>query len=595
MTEVVSISALRSTLPNDPTQTGEVVYVKYHTYPWDMGGGMFMWRNDNPALMDISSYYSNDNDGTLIHVLEENPQNPNGPKIINQQGRWVRQYSDYINLAYFGGCKDQYATEALQAAIDFAWYNVTDKNTPPTRGAAVLIPGGGYIINEITLRYGVKLMGHSIDRPVITAAIPGDPGYDFGTGYLFNIPEGVVQIEISNLNITGNRSTNTDEIYSEKGVFHFKAQPENNDVNTQAGLWQSKFSNIKITGFNGTAIYSEGGANQYLQPNQFIIFELIHIELSNHARPDSSALKMTGQNGQITFINASFNGYHNNKGEYHVGHVVDIGPFNSGNEGNIFPSTVSFINSTFQEADYGVVIREADNITFDNCWFERLGVSIHVNGIKKECSSINVLNSRFLDASGYGGAPASSPNLYDKGVCIHAINTRMTIANNYAAVSRLDDERILTDYFIINEGKTVTDKKGNEIKLLVPGLEVYGNSFQDSSKLNRNFGIALVVTSVVDKSVECKYNKFLLVNSPNNPEINIVNINSSLVESEILTLRASGGSITFNNEGNIYLTNRASLTLQEGQVATFTKIGSDGILNQQYKYQLTSLVTDTTP
>lgn len=564
MNEVATIGALRNTLPNDPTQTGETIYLKFHTYPWDMGGGVFMWRNDNPLLMDSSSYYSDDNDGTLIHVLEENPQNPNGPKIVNEQGRWVRQYDDYINLAHFGGCKDLHATGALQAAIDFAWNNIITaeppiSKNPPTRNSSIFIPGGSYIIDRITLRDGVKLLGQSVDQPIIYAALPVDPEYTAG-GYLFSMQKGVVQIEISNLNIVGRDV--------DKGCFHFKAELDTGG--TDAGLWQSNFKNIKIWGFKGHGIYSEAGSHL---PNQAIVFELINVEMSPFAPNSTSALKMTGQHGQITCIDSGFNGYNNND-KYHTGYVVSIS-YDTNNIAS-YPISISFLNSTFQEGDYGVYIDYGENITFDNCWFERLGVAIFADGRSQECRSINVLNSRFADAAGYGGAPAKAPNKFSNGICVNAINARMTVANNYVTVSNIDDgtiDRILSDIFVLAGGSSGIN----------PGIEVYGNSFGNEI-LNKTNGI-VQVTSITSSTLSTGYNKFVYAN---NPSFTIESINSLLLESETFYVRANNGDVTFNNTGNIFLTNRSELVLRNGEVAGFTKLGSN-------LYQLTSLVTTATP
>jgi hypothetical protein len=554
MTEKLTINDLRGLVGN----TDEVVYVKYHTHPWDMGGGHFMWRNDNPLLTDASSYFANDNDGTLIQA-----RNPDG--TLNNNGRWVRQYNEFINVAFFGACKGLYATDAIQAAIDFAANNVNftnPVNTPPTKGSAILIPGGSYIVNELTLKYGISLIGHSVDQPIIYAALPDDPGYSTGTGYLINIGKDVIQIEVSNINFFGRDST--------KGCINLRAF--SSSVTTDGGLWHSNFKNLKITNFRGHGIFSEGGGN--LQPNQFSVFELINVELSRNAPITSRSLKMTGQNGQMTFINSGFNGYNYND-LYHKGYVIEIA--HSPSELAAYPAAITFINSTFQMGDYGVYINYAENITFDTCWFERLGVAIIVNGESNECRNINILNNRFADAAGYGGAPAPN-NLNSNCPCIRIINARVTVANNFLLASHMDNSsiltRILTNSFLIVSGHNAIN----------PGVEVFGNAFLDS-RLNQTSGVSQVITSISNNTISIGYNKYLYVNTTS---MKIHNIRCSLIETETFYLRANGGSITFTDDGNIYLTGRQELTLINGEVAGFTKIGYN-------LYQLTSLVRSVAP
>ena len=546
MLEVNTINDLRSIVGSS---VGDTRYVRYHTYPFDMGGGVFMWRNDALLLNDPNNYYDEDNDGTLIKV--------NG----NNTGRWVRQYDGYINIAYFGGCRDLYATDALQAAIDFSWRNITTSSAP-TRGCVVFIPSGGYVINEITLRYGVQILGSSVDQPVIYAGLPGDPGYSSTNDYLVNMTPDVIQVEVSNLNFAG-RGT-------DKGCIHLKAQHGSGGTNDDGGIWQSSFKNIKIGDFKGNGIYSEGGVGGLL-PNQFMVFELVSVGMNKNAPQSSCALKITGQNGQITFLNSAFNGYNDNN-RFHNGHVISIAPSSSSQ--GAYPAVISFINATIQEGDYGVWMSYCENISFDNCWFENLGVAVTVDGTANWCRNINILNSRFANAAGYGSVPASSSNITN-GQCVSVKNSQVKVINNFVTVSRLDS-RSNNDSFVIASGLN-----SNTIN---PGVEVSGNSFA-FPELNKTYGIWQVITAVTSNAIDCRYNKCLYVNASGNT---IKNIKSELVESESFLIRANGGNIRFDNTGNIFLTHRSSLTLANGEVATFTKLGTDG-------YQLTSLVTDTTP
>lgn len=152
---------------------------------------------------------------------------------------------------------------------------------------------------------------------------------------------------------------------TDKGCFRFKAN-NGSDYPFHGGLWNSKISDIEISNFKGHGIYLFGGgdSSEGLLPNQFNVFENIRI---NKETDFSNALRMTGQNGQISFINCTFDGFFTEDKETHIrtyskGHNINIK-----NDKQFTSAVVSFINCTCQDADYGMFIEWAENITIDNC------------------------------------------------------------------------------------------------------------------------------------------------------------------------------------------------------------------------------------
>jgi hypothetical protein len=579
MTEVLNLQALRGIVGN---VDGELYYAKGHTSAGDGGGGIFMWRTGNafktnqtpPPTPPTSGIYSVDNYGTIIQAIIGG--------IPNDTGRWIRQYDGYISVVWFGafGTLDTLPPESsynvrIQNAIDYAALNA--KINPTLKSSTVFIPNGSYQLSNIILKSGVTILGESIANTIIYATQ--------GTGYLFEMEIGTVQLNILNLGIVGN-GTN-------KGCFLFEAKPgipTPIDPVADGGLWNSTIKNIGIGGFNGNGVYLKGGTTlpgqgASLTPNQFNIFENVRIRKNNDTNFTffSNSLKMTGQIGQQSFINCQFDGYSyylpdpNNPGKY-IGYYDKSPNVSIENIVNDYltSNVVTFLNCTIQDSDYGVRINYAENVTFDNCWFENLGVAITVLGDKERSKSINILNNRFANASGFGSLLA--PNNIKAGQCVSVSKSVVNIYNNYITASDPNSAD--------NIGSFVLGFPDNN------GINCYNNSFRDNNpKLSKTYGIMQTV-NIVATAIDCKSNKLIFINptNPVTPTI-IKNITSAINAGEILNIRANGLTVTFNNTGNIFLSNRTSFVLANAEIASFIKIDV-GTNNETY--QLLSF-TKTTP
>lgn len=563
-----NINELRNVVGN----LGDVIYIKAHTNINDGGGGNFIWRNDSSLLSSTSphSVFSDDNDGTII-------QAKNDDGTFNDTGRWVRQFNGYIDVRYFG-VPFIGGTQKLQNAINFASYNVNIDNAP-TRGATIFFPSGAWVIDKILLKNGISIIGDSSDKTLIYSTNSSDSDFT-NSPYLFEMDKGPIRINISNLKIVGRETS--------KGCFNFNA--DLNGIYNYGGLTLSTFKNISISGFNGNGIYMRGESGVKL--NQLCTFESVYV---NRQTDTSNALKIDGYAGQMTFLNCGFGGKDPSCSgcPYNNGSSVDIK-----NIGANYATTISFINSTFSSSDYGINMSFAENITIDNCWFENTGIAINISSVTDEngfhpCKSINIINSRFSNASGFGSIPPlSGNNTTHMGRCINVINSFVNILNNYIHVSSINSS-IDDDYFVMTFG--------NE------GVNLQGNSFSDV-KLNRTEGIMPAISVTVGASINCKKNKVVFVNSsstliPSN--VVIKEIISDLNVGETVFIRANGGNISFWDASktgstppsvgrNIYLSSALTaapngiLTLKNGEAAVFTKI-----YDQQY--QLTSIIRSNTP
>lgn len=505
-----------------------------------------MWRTDDIFKNPTTGIYINDNNGTILKTTSSTWWNV---------GRWVRQYEGHINVQYFGAFgKTQDYTTAFQNAIDFASLNTL--NDPELKGSVVYIPNGNYRINQLTLKNGISIIGESIEKTFIQSTD------NHIVDYMFKIEVGHVFLSLSNFSVYGRNETNA-------GCFLFEAQPISTEP-FHGGLWNSSFKNIKITGFKGHGIYLKGGVNGLI-PNQFNTFENVRI---NKASDFSNSLKMTGQNGQHTFLNCTFDGFNtNNSNIFPKGHNVNISQ-----DKNATTAILSFINCSFQEGDYGIYINYAENINIDGCWFENLGVAITIIGTEfNSCRDITIQNNRFANASGYGSLVVAPENI-KAGQCISISNSFVNVYNNYVTVSEPNSSNI-------NPNSSFVLATNN----VLGGVAISDNVFQ-VNKLGKTFGVMQVVEVTSPNTINCGRNKLVFVNTSTTI---IKTIISAINASEILIIRANYGTITFDNTNNIFLTLKSSLTLNNGEIATFVKI--DNIVGSNYEtYQLVSVMKGST-
>lgn len=536
---------------------GEVIYVKGHTAQGDGGGGNFIWRNDQSLRTATTphSVFSVDNDGTIIQARA------NG--VPNDEGRWIRQFNGYIDIRYFG--VTQYdSTQKMQNAINFASYNANNDQTP-TRGTTVFVPNGSYVFDKLILRNGITLIGDSLDETIIYSTTPTDTNSTDITNSinLFEIENGPVQIVMSNFNIIGREA--------DRNCFYFEAKLRGND----GGLWHSSFKNIKIKGFNKNGIYLKGGIDGYT-PNQFLTFENVRVQRIND---NSNALKMTGQNGQITYLNCQFDGFK-------LGETATRSKNSNvqiSHDNLVSSAVISFINSTIQDSDYGLSVDYAENITIDNCWFESLGVAINIDGTSHACKGINIVNSRFANAAGFGSLTA--PGNILQGRCIDLINSQANIANNYVTVSAINPQST-DDPFVSS-----TNNSNDEVT-------ISGNTFNDP-KLGTTFGIMQTVSITSINYNGSSFVNGLILGGKKLVFVqnagSIYRINSTVNASETIFIRANFGDLQFNamdgagtTGGNIFLNGLASIKLNQGQSATFIKIDNT-VGNEKATYQLVSI------
>jgi len=524
MTELSNLAALRATVGS----IDQLAYIKGHTTAGDGGGGTFIWRTGTPFT---SGVYAIDNNGTVIQATG------------NNTGRWVRQFEDFINVKFFGafGRNGDY-TANIQAAIDFAALNsISYTNDSIIKGATVFIPNGDYSISSLLLKNKVSVLGESLEETRLHCN-----GLGSATG-MFEIERGPVFVNVSNLHCLGEGTSKTCFYFEAKG-----SDPANPNTTT-GGMWYSNFKNIQIKLFKGDGVVLKGGGN-FLLPHQFNVFENVRVFKNSDY---THALKMIGQCGQHTFLNCQFDGFYNaDTATYSRGHNVYIQ-----NSTLVTTAVASFINSTFQDANYGIYLEYAENVTIDNCWFENLGVAVTT---RPNCKAVTITNSRFANAAGFGSI--SAPNNIKNGHCFSITNSFVSITNNYVLVSNPNDIDPGAAFLV-----TMSNASG--------GVHLENNIFSDQ-RLDKTSNIPQITSG---STLDVGGNRLVNVNLAG--ITGYVAINSRLNCGEYITVRATD-SIHFTQSSRLFLDGKSQLNLSAGEMATFVKL--DYANNTSENYALVS-------
>jgi len=211
----------------------------------------------------------------------------------------------------------------------------------------------------------------------------------------------------------------------------------------------------------------------------------------------------------------------------------------------------------------------AESVTFDNCWFEDLDIGVYaaksVSGFTSK--SINIINSRFANASGFGTLYIDNKNK-SGGTCIAVEGgSNVNVQNNYVCTSDPSyNNNISNNYFIRNIG---LDSK----------INASNNSFQNAS-LGRTYGIANNTITPTSSTIETSSYKFLKVNAYSS---NISEIKSNISAGETITIKENG-LIKFDNAKNIVfakasVTATAPFVLNANETVTFMKIDNPITVN----------------
>jgi hypothetical protein len=402
-------------------------------------------------------------------------------------------------------------TVAIQRAIDQAAEDVTV-------GRQIFLPAGKYYVSSLVLRNNTSLRGegprHTTIRPLAGSNAP----------YLLTIQDGpLLGIELADLFFEAAAPANANQ-----GVMRFTAQADNSPAE-HGGIWYANFRRLRLRGFDGVNIWLEGGTEDYQLPHQFIHFEEVNVF---RACSDTSvSLRLSGQVQHVSLVNSSFDTFLGCTSGTNVEIGVTDNP--GGKTGNI-----QFINCSVQKGDLGIDLIRAENIIFNQTWFENLNRTIRVDLGKRI----------FIERSDVRNAALLGPVL--------------EVISNQADV-------VFRENYVLGTTHSLIDAPN------LTSIQVENNWWNTVTSGSLTAGITRQI-SVSGNAVQLEYSKTAYVNSSAQQ---IATIESKLLAGEQISLRAHVGSITFNESGNIRLGGRSSpLVVPSGALVTFVRADLGGDL-----------------
>lgn len=424
------------------------------------------------------------------------------------------------------------ATAAIQAAINAAASSTAG-------GGVVVLPGGTYKISSaagLVLKSGVSLVGQSSLTTVLDCKYTAVNCISIAAGTVANV-------HVQGIRMMGDYTNATANNVKQRGML-LLAQ----DSGGVGGLWSSDFSDIQVNNFTGEGIWLRGNLNDFLHPDQFLIFSNVQINAQasstrgtscyvtpeaidpTHANGTTSCymLRMTGQVDQVTFINGQVNGPNGTKN----GTNVYIG-YEVANTESATPKVINFGNGwTCQQADTCAYLNWSYDIHFDGDWLESLNRGIKLSSSRSD----SVTNCHFANATSDGASGGYA-----------------VLADQSASFVRAEGNSI--------SGTIDADFKGTN------GAIIWSRSNQHSSGAASPSGNTVQVGPA--GTLNALGYKTLLVNGGSS----ITTINSDLGVGETITIYSFGaGGVTLNSGGNIsFGTLTAPYTLVQNGVMTLTR------------------------
>lgn len=563
----------------DPQPYRQAVYVEGYYRPGDGGGGLFHYDPYSMATPDLG-----------INFLSSSMNDPKLP------GRWRRQYSGHINVMYFGVTKypdyqppiGSYSNTArLQNAIDYSFSTsaLPQHSTAPD-DLTIYFPAGSYWIDKTVVLYE-------------QTHIKGDDGTELNiqnqVNYMFVIKRSptndgdVNRLYVENFIMNlGAKRENQPPLFV--GGFLFEAivtDPKN--PKSAGGLWSAVIKDIKIVNMNGHGIEMRGG-NSESEPhigrkaNQYINVDNVWIERMNE---EKNCIRMTGQQVNVSFMNCVFSiPYYVDKQPPDLGTNIHIDSLNPGPQPDM-NAQIRFINCATgggpgKAVMHAFYMRNAENITLENCWIEDTEVAINIVDSK----AINILNTRFANAAGKG--------THD-GDCIRTSNSFVNVERNFILTSFPETESARPARFIrgLDDNNVINARNNSFSHILLSNT--YGITQYADIELVDTYYLPTPNPYAQVPGIQTDGKKIELIRTKPNNMKDIHRINSKIAAGEMLFLRAEDGDFTIHamdpvNEltgHNIYLGGSSSLTVKHGTCITLMKL--DGVNHQEYcQYQVMS-------
>lgn len=393
-------------------------------------------------------------------------------------------------------------------------------------GGVVLLPAGTYMVRSITLRFGVTIRG---DGPETTSlnAISGstDPG-------VVQLTSGPIEYaHLENMSIVGAGIANTGQC----GVY--ASSVGDGGTPDHGGWWDGGMRRVRITGFDGPGVWLRANGTAGLLPHQYLVFEQLEVVTAG----TSECLLLSGQVGQVAFINGFFDG----PGVDNAGTSVRVTRELDDDRVTVLsdssPYSVAFVQTSFQSNGTGLLVDRSETVSLVGPHFEECGVGIRAEIVAK----VTVVGAN-MQMTGH--------NTAGTGVAMQSDGTGVIYAYGTTFVGTTD--------------------KHFESKVLIDG--VYFGGDYTTGPVTSGQTVQTAVQS--DNSLPLGEYTTALVNTSTTP---IKTIDSTKAPGESIFLRAFTGSIVFDyggtSPGSIGSSNLTMpLTVPQDSIVHLTKFDLAG-------------------
>jgi hypothetical protein len=226
---------------------------------------------------------------------------------------------------------------------------------PGTKAITIYLGPYTYLVNQITLRKAMKIIGMGASggvngSPTCSVSLPCNGTIlqsASGNNPVFVIPQ-TNNTPATNVLLSGFRVLGAAGNAGQDGFF----LDTSSTLNT--GLWYSTFDDLYLEGFAGNPIHIKGRNNDFASATQWVLFNNVIVF---RTRGGGNALKMEGSTFELRFRNCEFDGQGIGDGTN-----IYIGGTSGGVNG--YPTSIVFEGLVSQLAGTAVQIDGAFNVVF---------------------------------------------------------------------------------------------------------------------------------------------------------------------------------------------------------------------------------------
>lgn len=473
-----------------------------------------------------------------------------GAVAVTEAAKWCESVSVFDCML---------ASEIADAQSNAATYDLTEKidqlslDVKAAGGGVIRFPPGTFSLSKITRRNGVSLVGSGCTSTYIKARLSASTG-------MVEIESGpVIGSHLKGLHFIGGLENNRPTNAGQWGMY-IHAKWDAGYVH--GGLWMSEHDDLRFTHFDN-GIWSRGGYTNanYLRPNQFLKFDNVFVQVNTNG----TALRMTGQHGQISFSGGSADARDGLKARCCVELDYDPDPRTTADNasghgestadiagvGNsvLAPLNVEFGGGfSMQKSQEGAFIRHARAINFKDCWVENVGkaftastgsqISVHASHLA------NAADGRLFFSAGNG----------------YLVSTGLNASVDFGAENNITG--------------TVDNITDPSVSLNNPlGVSLYAVNTATTNKFK---AAAYKSTSLTTTSINLSGHRFATVSHGTNKKIFLKTVISSAAPGTVVYLRAILGPLTLGDGGNISLNGLLELTMPQDGVIALLRIPEVG-------------------